>query len=187
VPENLGPGRRIVSRTTRQGVSRFGGQAGTQAPRPYARTTAKPRRPGRKHYPHPPCRIGVPHEASTCGTQPAQIGRLCVHLQAVFAAAAVRVMNLFDPNGPDPYRSWGMPFFQGPCRRICGQSASRGSEWSSSLDQRRSRRQLPPRSGPDGRALEAEWRGGAGRGPVPGSAPTRPAPTCGLTTRAPQA
>src|ERR1700722_19110839 len=34
VPENLGPGRRIVSRTTRKGVSRFGGQAGTQAPDP---------------------------------------------------------------------------------------------------------------------------------------------------------
>jgi hypothetical protein len=31
---NLGPGRRIVSRTARQGVSRFGGQAGTQAPDP---------------------------------------------------------------------------------------------------------------------------------------------------------
>src|SRR6478609_5430733 len=31
---NLGPGRRIVSRTAREGVSRFGGQAGTQAPDP---------------------------------------------------------------------------------------------------------------------------------------------------------
>jgi len=27
--------------------------------RPYARTTPKPRKPGRKHYPHPPCRIGA--------------------------------------------------------------------------------------------------------------------------------
>src|SRR5580700_6329107 len=32
--KNLGPGRRIVSRTARKGVSRFAGQAGTQAPDP---------------------------------------------------------------------------------------------------------------------------------------------------------
>src|SRR5256885_15694952 len=31
---NRGPGRRIVSRTAREGVSRFAGQAGTQAPDP---------------------------------------------------------------------------------------------------------------------------------------------------------
>jgi len=34
-----------------------------------------------------------------------------------------------------------------------------------SLEQRRSRRQLPPR--PGGHALEAERRGGTGHGPVP--------------------
>src|SRR5438046_8421591 len=34
VPKNLEPGRRIVSRTAREGVSRFAGQAGTQAPGP---------------------------------------------------------------------------------------------------------------------------------------------------------
>src|SRR5713101_6990462 len=32
--KNLGPGRQIVSRTARDGVSRFGGQAGTQATDP---------------------------------------------------------------------------------------------------------------------------------------------------------
>src|SRR6266536_6430958 len=32
--KNLGPGRRIVSKTTRAGVSRFGGRAGTQATDP---------------------------------------------------------------------------------------------------------------------------------------------------------
>ena len=31
---NPGPGRRIVRRTAREGVSRFGGQAGTQVPDP---------------------------------------------------------------------------------------------------------------------------------------------------------
>jgi hypothetical protein len=57
--KTLGPGRRIDSRIAREGVSRFGGQAGTQAPGPYARTTAKPRKPSRKHYPHPPCRFSL--------------------------------------------------------------------------------------------------------------------------------
>jgi hypothetical protein len=34
VPQKPGPGRRIVSRTAREGISRFGGQAGTQASDP---------------------------------------------------------------------------------------------------------------------------------------------------------
>src|SRR5580704_13786256 len=34
VPENLGPGRQIVSQDSPSGVSRIGGQAGTQAPDP---------------------------------------------------------------------------------------------------------------------------------------------------------
>jgi hypothetical protein len=37
------------------GVSRIGGQAETQAPS-YC-TTAKPCKQGRRHYPHPPCRL----------------------------------------------------------------------------------------------------------------------------------
>src|SRR6185437_10969961 len=34
VPQNLGPGRQIVSKDSRSGVSRIGGQAGTQATDP---------------------------------------------------------------------------------------------------------------------------------------------------------
>jgi len=34
VPVNLGPGRQIVSQDSPDGVSRLGGQAGTQAPDP---------------------------------------------------------------------------------------------------------------------------------------------------------
>jgi hypothetical protein len=50
------------------------------------------------------------------------------------------------------------------------------------VEQRRSRRQLPPRPGAGGRALEGERRGDTGDGPVPlVPAPARPAPTCGLT------
>ena len=50
------------------------------------------------------------------------------------------------------------------------------------VEQRRSRRQLPPRPGAGGRALEGERRGDTGDGPVPlVPAPARPTPTCGLT------
>ena len=54
--KTLGPGRQIVSQDSPDGVSRIGGQAGTQAPtlRPYP---VKPGKPGRKHYPQSPCRI----------------------------------------------------------------------------------------------------------------------------------
>jgi Recombinase zinc beta ribbon domain len=41
-------------------------------PRPYARITAKPRKPGRKHYPQSPCRIGAagsPNAAIADGEQ----------------------------------------------------------------------------------------------------------------------
>ena len=52
----LRSGRRIVSRTTRQGVSRFGGQAGprpqTLCPRQVKTTQAGP---GSEDYLHPPC------------------------------------------------------------------------------------------------------------------------------------
>jgi hypothetical protein len=43
VPENLGPGRQIVSQDSPSGVSRIGGQAGTQAAtlRPHHRKTTE--------------------------------------------------------------------------------------------------------------------------------------------------
>src|SRR5712692_9220045 len=50
-------------------------------PRPYAHTTAKPRKQGRKHYPHPPCRFGVVFHHRTAvslGTQIGQFGVVCV-------------------------------------------------------------------------------------------------------------
>jgi hypothetical protein len=62
--EAPGPGRRIVSRTAREGVSRFGGQAGLRLPN--LRETAEAG-PGRKLYPHPPCRL----RAGCCGEFPA--------------------------------------------------------------------------------------------------------------------
>jgi hypothetical protein len=60
VPQNLGPGRRIVSRTAREGISRFGGQAGTQASDPTPAPGQNPAsRPRSEDYLHPPCRFGA--------------------------------------------------------------------------------------------------------------------------------
>jgi len=52
------PGPRPADRFAGQpaGVSRFAGQAGTQA-RPYASAIPKHRKQGRTHYLHPPCRL----------------------------------------------------------------------------------------------------------------------------------
>jgi hypothetical protein len=81
VPKNLGPGRRIVSRTAREGVSRFAGQAGTQAPDP---TPTPPQnrvsRAGRP-YPHPPCRLGIRQFSMADRNIGAQIMRLCVEFR----------------------------------------------------------------------------------------------------------
>ena len=61
--------RRIVSKTTRYGVSRFGGQAGTQVSDD-APTNSKPGKQGRKHYPHSadsaPLLVAVSASAGRC-------------------------------------------------------------------------------------------------------------------------
>ena len=54
---------------------------------------------------------------------------------------------------------------------------------STSLEQRRSRGQLPPGPGPGGHAPDAGQSSGPGHGPVPPTpAPARPAPACVLTS-----
>jgi hypothetical protein len=57
--KNWDPGRQIDRRTAPSGVSRIGGQTGTQDPDLTPQPPRKPGRQGRsrKHYPHPPCRI----------------------------------------------------------------------------------------------------------------------------------
>jgi len=57
--KKLGPGRQIVSQDNpmrRQPTRRSGRDPGS---RPYVHTTAKPCKPGRKHYPQSPCRLGA--------------------------------------------------------------------------------------------------------------------------------
>src|SRR6266704_3703653 len=59
VPQKPGPGRQIVSKDNPSGVSRIGGQAGTQAPDP---TPVPPQNRGGRAgstYPQSPCRIGA--------------------------------------------------------------------------------------------------------------------------------
>ena len=60
VPGTLDPGRQIVSQDIPNGVSRIGGQAGTQRPLTLPRARTKPGTQGRGPYPHSPCRIGYP-------------------------------------------------------------------------------------------------------------------------------
>ncbi len=59
-PGTLDPGRQIVSQDNPNGVSRIGGQAGTQRPLTLPRARTKPGTQGRGPYPHSPCRIGYP-------------------------------------------------------------------------------------------------------------------------------
>src|SRR2546427_122733 len=54
-----GPGRQIVSQDNASASAESKVRPGPRL-RPYARTTTKPRKQGRKHYPHSPCRIFTP-------------------------------------------------------------------------------------------------------------------------------
>jgi hypothetical protein len=82
-------------------------------------------------------------------------------LVAVAAIAAMWVASIADPGGPDP--TWtGL----GVALAVSGVWAAigiMGCAVVTSLDQRPSRGQLPPRPGPGGHALEAGQRGGTGQ------------------------
>jgi hypothetical protein len=98
------------------------------------------------------------------------------------AAAAVGASFILDPGGPGADRPWAGLMV------LLAQYAAIAAVWilwsgvTTSVQQRRSGRQLPPRPGPGGHARDGGRRGGTGRGPVPPAPrPTRPAPICGLT------
>ena len=98
------------------------------------------------------------------------------------AAAAVWASFILDPGGPGADRPWaGLMVLLAQYAVIAGVWIL----WSgvaTSVQQRRSGRQLPPRPGPGGHARDGGRRGGTGRGSVPPAPrPTRPAPICGLT------
>jgi len=85
----------------------------------------------------------------------------------VLAVAAVWASFILDPGGPGADRPWaGLMLLLAQYAVIVGVCIM----WSgvaTSVQQRRSGRQLPPRPGPGGHALNGGRRGGTGRGSVP--------------------
>jgi hypothetical protein len=89
------------------------------------------------------------------------------------AGAAMWASFILDPGGPGADRTWaGLMLFVVQYAVIAAVCIL----WSgvvTSVQQRRSGRQLPPRPGPGGHAIDGGQRGGTGRGSVPPA----PAPT----------
>jgi DUF1707 SHOCT-like domain len=84
----------------------------------------------------------------------------------VIAAAALWLA------GPNPYGSWARLCLLVALAAVVKAFGILANGVGTSVEQRRSRRQLPPRPGPGAPALEAERRGGSGHDPVPpGSRP----------------
>ena len=73
--QKLGPGRQIVSQDSPGGVSRFGGQAGTQDPDPTPASGQTTVSRAGSTYPHPSCRLGA-LEVSVGGL------RICAQISA---------------------------------------------------------------------------------------------------------
>ncbi len=96
----------------------------------------------------------------------------------VIATAAVRAAFILDPGppGPTPYHSWAKPMLLLAFVAVVTALCILGHGVATSSERRRSRRQLPPRPGPGGHALEAERRGGTGHGPGSPRPPHRPDP-----------
>jgi Domain of unknown function (DUF1707) len=86
----------------------------------------------------------------------------------VIAAAAMRVAFILDPDppGPSPYHSWAKPFVFLAIAAVLTALGILVVGVAISLEQRRSRGQLPPPTGPGDHALDGGQRGGVGHGPV---------------------
>ena len=90
------------------------------------------------------------------------------------AAAAVWASFILDPGGPGADRPWaGLMLLLAQYAVIAGVRILWSGVATASVRQRRSGRQLPPRPGPGGHAIDGRRRGGTGRGSVPPA----PAPT----------
>ena len=71
------------------------------------------------------------------------------------------------PLSPSPYKAWMGPCFFAAIVAVIVAVGILVHGVGTSVEQRRSRRQLPPRPGPGSRALDDGQRGSAGYGPVP--------------------
>ena len=94
----------------------------------------------------------------------------------IVAAAAMWGATILDPGprAPSPDHSWAAPCVLLAFFAVLAALGIMGHGAFTSWDQRRSRRQMPPRPGQGGHALEAEQRSGTGQDPVPPGPRTDP-------------
>jgi hypothetical protein len=86
----------------------------------------------------------------------------------VIAFAAVLVgAQLDDPLHPSPIEGWIPLFLSVAAAAVFAAGLILVIGVTNSIEQRRSRRQLPPRPGPGGHVLDGGRRGGTGHDPVP--------------------
>ena len=104
----------------------------------------------------------------------------------VIAAAAVWGAGILDPGppAPSPDHGWVPLMLVIALYAVLAALGLLIAGMRTSLKQRRSRRQLPPRPGPGGHAPDGERNGGPGRGPVPPGSRTGQA-RVGLRARKP--
>jgi hypothetical protein len=87
----------------------------------------------------------------------------------VVAAAAIGISHHFDPGGPgpNPYHAWSASFYLLSIIAVITALSVLVHGVATSIEQRRSRGQLPPPPGPGGHALDGERYDGTSHGPVP--------------------
>jgi antitoxin component HigA of HigAB toxin-antitoxin module len=146
----------VQGRLTREELAARAGQA--FAARTYADLAAltadippAPLEPAAPTRPAGPARPPAPARRRPLGRAAAQSG-ICL----IIAAAAVWVGALFDADGPgpNPYHSWGKPFFFVAVFAVLAALGFLGNGVVALAEQRRPRGQLPPGSGHGGHALE---------------------------------
>ena len=86
----------------------------------------------------------------------------------VIAAAAMKIHAQLDPGAtPAPHDSWAKYFFLIAVAAVLTALGILVHGVGTFVENRRSRRQLPPRPGPGGHVLDGERPGGTGHRPVP--------------------